>query len=921
MNDPTAGLSPSGAPRWPGPERREALLDFWRVYDAHYQQISDAMLPGLADHPQFGPVLRAAPPEVMEAQRAASRARLAAAVVGDWKPYEEAVRRDGANYAHMGITFSNWYDVVRGLTRYVTPLLVEAYVSEPARLSEAICAMQDFLDAAMAWIAEAYLETKEAAIRESEQRLAITLDSIGDAVIATDTAGNVTRMNPVAERMTGWALREVMGRPLAGIFDIRSEERDDPVESPVDRVLREGVVVGLANHTELVARDGSRRPIADSGAPIRGADGALVGVVLVFRDMSEDRAAERALRTWEEIFRHAAWGVAVQSPDRRRLLALNPAFAAMHGYTEDEAGALPPSAFVAAPLADHVGARTWEAVHVRKDGTTFPVLVTTTAIDDPASGARAVAIQVQDITEQKRLETMRTRSLVLEAENARVQEASRLKSEFLANMSHELRTPLNAIIGCTELIHDGKVTAAMPEYDLFLRDVLASAHHLLKLINDVLDLSKVEAGKVEFHPEELHLAQLVAEVAAILRTTAAARHIRLEVSVDSTLGALSADPARLKQILYNYVSNALKFTPEGGRVAIVATPEGPEAFRLEVVDTGIGIAGEDIPRLFVEFQQLDAGADKKHGGTGLGLALTRKLVEAQGGSVGVRSVPGVGSVFHAILPRRATVGQAWPESRTLPGASADAPRILVVEDDEYDQATLVRALAQEGYAVETATTGAQALALCASRDYAAVTLDLILPDMSGLDVLRGIRAHGRNQKAPVLVVTVVAERGALAGFAVHDILAKPCEPGALLASLRRAGVTVERTGEVLVIDDDAASLRLMAAMLGQLGYRTACVGSAEEGLRLAASNEPLAVVLDLQLPRMDGFTFLDRLRKLPDCRRTPVIVWTVKDLSPAEITWLRSAAQGVVQKRITTAEDVLEELRAVLPAHNSPESE
>src|SRR3989441_883717 len=230
--------------------------------------------------------------------------------------------------------------------------------------------------------------------------------------------------------------------------------------------------------------------------------------------------------------------------------------------------------------------------------------------------------------------------------------AGAYKSQFLANMSHELRTPLNAILGFTQLLHEGEVGPLTDQQRDFLGNVLTSSRHLLRLINDVLDLAKVESGKLDFRPESIDRAQVTGEVGAILRTTASEKQVRVEMAIDPAIGRVVLDPARLKQVLYNYLSNALKFTPAGGVVTVRAVPEGADFFRIEVHDTGDGIQPEELPRLFVEFQQLDAGAAKKHAGTGLGLALTKRIVEAQGGTVGVRSTPGAGSVFHAVLPRR-----------------------------------------------------------------------------------------------------------------------------------------------------------------------------------------------------------------------------------------------------------------------------
>ncbi|MGN6110272.1 MAG: response regulator [Kofleriaceae bacterium] len=428
------------------------------------------------------------------------------------------------------------------------------------------------------------------------------------------------------------------------------------------------------------------------------------------------------------------------------------------------------------------------------DGVVIPSEVQ--VIHLPTATGNLVRISLVDLRERLRNEEIRRRSAELEIQNRRIQEANRLKSEFLANMSHELRTPLNAIIGFAELLHDGQVDPETPQHQEFLGDILASGRHLLQLINDVLDLAKVEAGKLEFRPERVDLTKLLGEVTAILRTTAATKRLRIETEVDPGLTQVQVivDPARLKQIAYNYLSNALKFTPQGGRVTARMRPEGPDHFRFEVEDTGVGIATNDLGKLFVEFQQLEAGSAKRHQGTGLGLALTRRLVEAQGGSVGVRSMLGEGTVFHAVLPRRTSATVELPIApRTV--TRQGARTVLVVEDDIRDQAQLVGTLASAGYSVEIAATGAEALSRWRSQKFDAVTIDLLLPDMSGLDLLAALHGESGALRVPIIVVTVVPDARVVAGFSVHDILPKPLDRESLLASLQRAGVRGQATGK------------------------------------------------------------------------------------------------------------------------------
>ncbi len=415
--------------------------------------------------------------------------------------------------------------------------------------------------------------------------------------------------------------------------------------------------------------------------------------------------------------------------------------------------------------------------------------------DKPKRFVPAVQRALREANDRLKTDEIRRRSEELELQNRRIQEASRLKSEFLANMSHELRTPLNAIIGFAELLHDGHVSADAPEFREFLGDILNSGRHLLQLINDVLDLAKVEAGRLEFRPEPADLQKILGEVSAILRTSAATKQIRIQTEVDPTLDDLVLDAARLKQVAYNYLSNALKFTPLEGRVTIRAIAVDADHFRLEVEDTGIGVAPADLGKLFVEFQQLEAGSGKRHQGTGLGLALTKRLVEAQGGSVGVTSELGKGSIFHAILPRKITATLELPRTRTRPPVFRDGMRtVLVVEDDLRDQAQLINALADGGYAVEVATTGAEALTRFRKHRPDAVTIDLLLPDMSGLDLLAALHGERGTLDVPIIVVTVVPDAKVIAGFSVHEVLYKPIDRQHLLASLVRAGVPSDPRG-------------------------------------------------------------------------------------------------------------------------------
>jgi len=643
------------------------------------------------------------------------------------------------------------------------------------------------------------------------------------------------------------------------------------------------------------------------------------------KEITDRKSAEEALRKSEArkgaILESVLDGI-ITMDHEGKLLELNPAAEEMFGYKRaDVVGKsmaeliIPPSLrerhrrgiahYLATGEGPILGNRI-EMTAMRADGTEFPVELSVMRIgqDEPP----LFTGYFRDITDQNAQEEIRRRSEELEEQNRRVQEANRLKSEFLANMSHELRTPLNGIIGFAELMHDGRVGPVSTQHQEYLGDILTSAKHLLQLINDVLDLSKVEAGKFEFKPEPVIPELLVREVCEIVRTLAAHKRIQLGIEIDAAVTGIVADSRSLKQILYNYLSNALKFTPDEGKVVIRVKPENQDYFRIEVEDSGIGIKADDLGRLFVEFQQLDAGSAKKYSGTGLGLALTKRIVEAHGGKVGVDSTVEKGSIFYAVLPRVFHVPGEIVDQERFAMAPPGAPLILVVEDEPEDRAWLARELAEAGYAVDTVATGAEALVHCREMRFDAIMLDMMLPDMSGRAVLGKIRERGLNLETPVIVVSVLADKGIGVGYEVRDILAKPVSGDEILKALKRCGVEPSNRRPILVVDDDESALKLADKTLRALGYRAVCRQDVTSALSAAAKEHPAAVILDVVIPEINGFEFLKRFRNTQAGRRTPVIVWTGKDLTSAERRHLQSTADSVVMKS-EVADELLRELK------------
>ena len=510
------------------------------------------------------------------------------------------------------------------------------------------------------------------ALRAGEQNLEATLRSIGDGVVTTDTEGRIVRMNPNAEVLTGSSLAEARGRSLHEVLRFIDARTQASIPSPATSVLRQRASMELAGDTAVLAKDGRERAVHVSAAPIQDVIGDVSGVVLIVRDVTPERRAaaekktveaerrktETALRESEARYRtqfeHAPEAIVTLDVDAGRFVEANGNALRLFGCTREELLALGP--LEVSPQVQADGRMSWEVaaeIIARAVGGDSPVVEWTVVAKSgryipceirlvrlPGAGVH-VRASVIDITERKE-------AAALLEENRLIQAANRLKSEFVANMSHELRTPLNAILGFAELLHDGKVGGVSAEQRECLSDVLMSGRHLLSLINGMLDLAKVESGRMEIRREQIELKVLVGEVTDVLRALASRKRISLSSRVDS--GFVDVDPARLKQVLFNYVSNAIKFTDEGGVVQVVAMVADHE-LRFEVSDTGVGIHDDDLAKLFIEFSQLDAGMSKRHEGTGLGLALTKRIVEAQGGKVGVRSVAGKGSTFFAVLPR------------------------------------------------------------------------------------------------------------------------------------------------------------------------------------------------------------------------------------------------------------------------------
>jgi PAS domain S-box-containing protein len=651
------------------------------------------------------------------------------------------------------------------------------------------------------------LQERTDALRDSEEWLATTLSSIGDAVLATDTEGRVIFINPIAEQLTGWPRNEARGRPAADIFQIVAEETHAPVASPIAQALATGQITSLNDQTLLVARDGTETPIDDSAAPIRSDQGMERGVVLVFRDITERKRTENELRR-----------------------------------AKDEA-----------------------------------------------------------------------------------EQANRAKSQFLANMSHELRTPLNAVIGYSEMLQEEAQDLGMDDFVPDLQKINGAGKHLLTLINDILDLSKVEAGKMDLYLESFDVPTMIGEVTTTIQPLIQKNENWLQVDCPAETGTMHSDLTKVRQCLFNLLSNAAKFTNHGVITLTVRreTKSGHDWLDVQVMDTGIGMTAEQQARLFEPFSQADASTTRKYGGTGLGLAITRRFCRMMGGDITLDAAPGEGSRFTMRLPAdsqpQPTVSEAPTTQETEPASATNNQNnnqnvVLVIDDDPTARNLMQRFLAREGFHVETSAGGEEGLRRARQLHPVAITLDVMMPSMDGWNVLSRLKADPEICDIPVIMVTMVDNRSLGYALGASDYLTKPVQWDRLAAVLRKYSCLTPPCS-VLVVEDDPVSSNMMRAMLEKSGWTVVQAENGRVALDLMATLHPELILLDLMMPEMDGFEFTSRLQQNPEWRTIPIVVLTAKDITPEDRLRLNGYVEQVVQKGAISSEELLVRVSDLVAAH------
>jgi PAS domain S-box-containing protein len=639
--------------------------------------------------------------------------------------------------------------------------------------------------------------TRLTEMRESQQRrlLQITLASIGDAVITTDSQGTVTYLNAVAERLTGWPQREAVGQALNAVFRIVNEDTRAPVESPATKALREGTVVGLANHTVLITRDGLDCPIDDSAAPIRNEDGEVSGCVLIFRDVT-DRRRQESDRAQQLLTARLLASIVESSDDAIISKSLdgviqswNAAAVRVFGYTADQAVGrhislvIPPdriaeedqiiSALKAGRRIEH-----FETERMRSDGRRVSVSLTVSPVKDDTGNVTGASKIVRDITDRKRAEAERERFV------AELAEADRRKNEFLAMLAHELRTPLAPISNAIRALRAGGGAGESAEaaYGLLERQ----AGQMARLVDDLLDLSRITRGRIELRSEVVELAPIVQQAVEAARSLYDSMRHELTVTIPDHPVYLNADCVRLAQVIGNLLNNAAKFTDRGGHIWLTVSEEN-RTLVIRVRDNGIGLAADKLPRIFDMFTQVDTTLERSRDGLGIGLTLVKTLVEMQNGTVEAHSEgPGLGSEFIVRIP----IVVDAPSLEPITGAERPSPgrgqRILIVDDSDDGAESLSLLLQVSGYETHKAYDGVEAVEAAERLKPDAILLDIGLPRLNGYEACRQIRHQPWGARVVLVALTGWGmeedrDKSRDAGFDHH--LVKPVDTAVLLKLL------------------------------------------------------------------------------------------------------------------------------------------
>jgi len=807
----------------------------------------------------------------------------------------------------------------------------------------------------------------EAALLKTGALQSAIFNSASFSSIATDAKGVIQIFNVGAERMLGYAAKDVVNK-------ITPAHISDPQEviarasalslecatsiAPGFEALVFKASRGIEDIYELtyIRKDGSRFPAVVSVTALRDAEDGIIGYLLIGTDNTARKQVEEERTKLDQRLRDQHFYTrslvesnidALMTTDPRGIITdVNKQTEALTGCTRDELIGAPFKNYFTDSARAELGIHrvlnegkvtNYELTARARDGTLTVVSYNATTFHDRDRKLQGVFAAARDVTELKRFEQ------TLRQKNAELEDASRMKSEFLANMSHELRTPLNAIIGFSEVLKDGLMGEMTDQQRGFIGNIFSSGKHLLSLINDILDLSKVEAGKMLLDLEPVNVSSLFSNSLSIIREKAAARRIRLTMDAADELASIQVDARKVKQVVYNLLSNAVKFTPEGGQVTLraravsrvdvgkltdaspgrafpLAESEFEEFIEISVKDTGIGISSEGMQKLFQPFSQIDSGLSRKFEGTGLGLAMVKLLVELHGGAVAVESSVDQGSCFTVWLPRRAlSQGLPGPAKAAIPPRPAkalpSAPTALVVDDD-LKSAQLIRVqLEAAGFTVLHAASAEEALALAVQQPLSLITLDIMLPNMDGWEFLGRIKHVPALAEIPVVIISIVADpvRGLALGAAA--VMQKPMSRQELNESLVELDLLYQSSGrhlKVLVVDDDPHAVDLIAVRTRGLAETVKRAYGGREAIDVARLELPDLIILDLMMPEVDGFEVIAALQRHHDTAQIPILVVTAKPITTEDRIRLEGRVTSIMAKAEVDQERFADEVRSAV---------
>jgi PAS domain S-box-containing protein len=881
---------------------------------------------------------------------------------------EELVARARALSAELGTPITPGFEALvfkasRGIEDIYELTLIRKDRSRfPAVVS--VTALRDAQDAIIGYLLigtdnTARKRAEEALLKAGALQRAI-FNSANFSSIATDANGVIQIFNVGAERMLGYVAGDVMNKITpADISDPEelvaraaalSAEFATPI-TPGFEALAFKASRGIEDIYELtyIRRDGSRFPAVVSVTALRDAPGAIIGYLLIGTDNTARKQVDEERMKLDQRLRDQHFYTrsllessidALMTTDPRGIITdVNKQMEALTGCTRDELIGAPFKNNFTEPARAEAGINrvlaegrvtNYELTARARDGRLTVVSYNATTFHDRDRRLQGVFAAARDVTELKRFEH------TLQQKNVELEDASRMKSEFLANMSHELRTPLNAIIGFSEVLVDGLMGTMTEQQRGYVGDIFRAGKHLLSLINDILDLSKVEAGKMMLDLESTQVAGLLVNSLSIIKGQAATRRVQLEMAVPPDLGSIRADGRKVKQIVYNLLSNAVKFTPEKGRVVLdaarvpraavgasrhgwlarqfpLAESSATEFLMISVTDTGIGIAPAALESLFKPFTQVDGGLARKFEGTGLGLVMVKLLAELHGGTVAVESQVGVGSCFTVWLPFRpaevvpvAAPGLARVERRAeeapadgaAPVDTRRAPTALVVEDDENSAALIRLQLEAEGFNVLHATTADDALRLAEQHPLSLITLNVMLPDVDGWEFLARLKHIPDLNRIPVVIISILADRTRGFALGAAAVMQKPISRNELFDLLVELGISPERRASlrVLVVDDDSTAVELTALRLTELGAKVLRAGGGAEAIELAKHELPDLIVLDLMMPDVGGFEVVAALNQHPETTSIPILVLTAKEVTAEDRALLNGHVTAIMGK-------------------------